>query len=354
MNQRPVQLGIIGYGGMARYHAERLKKNGIMQVVGTFDIDPMQQQAASKEGYVAYPTQQALLADKNIEAVLIATPNDCHCAIAIAAANAGKHIICEKPVALSVAELDSMEAAAKQNGVIFTVHQNRRWDPDYIAARNIMQSGVLGKMERIDTFVCGANGIPGGWRKIESHGGGMMLDWGVHILDQIFDCIRQKPISLYCRYSHVLGFAVDDGFYAQIEFEDDLTVHAHVSTNTYIQQPRWTLYGRDGTAQISDWDVHGKIILPVYGKEEIIEGIAAGNGFTKTMAYRPHESVRELPVEKPQVDADAFYKNFAAAVRGKEQPVVSVASVRKILRLMELCALSDRENAVLKTELKSL
>lgn len=354
MNARPIQMGIIGYGGMAHYHVARWHKTGYMQLVGVFDTDPARQEEARQNGYIAYPSADALLADADIEAVLIATPNDLHCPYAVAAANAGKHVLCEKPVALSVAELDEMENAAKKNGVVFTVHQNRRWDPDYIAARHILHGGMLGKISRIDTFVCGANGIPGGWRKIAAKGGGMLLDWGVHLLDQIFDCITARPVSLYCRYSHMLGFDVDDGFDAQIAFENDLTVHVRVDTNTFTPKPRWTLYGRDGTAEITDWDLNGKILLPVYGKDEEIVGIEAGNGFTKTMAYRPHDSVRELPIEKPQTDGNEFFRNFSEAVRGNEQPHVTVKSVRKVLRVMELCALSDKENAVLTTELKDL
>ncbi|MDE6399043.1 MAG: gfo/Idh/MocA family oxidoreductase, partial [Clostridiales bacterium] len=241
-----------------------------------------------------------------------------------------------------------------RNGVVFTVHQNRRWDDDYIAARQIADSGVLGKITRIDSFVCGANGIPGGWRKIAAQGGGMMLDWGVHLIDQIFDWMPASPTSLVCRYSHALGFDVDDGFDACLCYTDGLTVNVRVDTNTYSPMPRWTLYGRDGTAQITDWDLHGKIILPVYGKETEIVGIEAGNGFTKTMAYRPHDSVLERPIPRPAVDHDTFFANFAAACRGEQKPVVDVASVRKVLRCMELCALSHQKNTVLKNELQSL
>lgn len=354
MKTQPVKLGIIGLGGMGFYHAERLTQTGIMQVAGSFDTDEARQKLSRDSGYLPYPSAEALLADKNIDAVLIATPNDWHCRYAVAAANAGKHVLCEKPVALSVAELDEMEQAALKNGVVFTVHQNRRWDSDYIAAMNIINSGELGKISRIESFVCGANGIPGGWRKIKAQGGGMMLDWGVHMLDQIFQFIKEKPLSLYCRYSRTLGFDVDDGFHAVLEFEGDLTVEVRVDTNTFTKKPRWTLYGRNGTAEITDWDLNGNVILPVYGKEIELVGIKAGNGFTKTMAYRPHESVRVLPIEKPRVDGDAFYKNFVAAVHGEEKPAVDVASVRKILRVMELCALSDEKNAVLKDELKNL
>lgn len=181
-----------------------------------------------------------------------------------------------------------------------------------------------------------------------------MLDWGVHLLDQIFDCIDARPLSLFCRYSKALGFDVDDGFDAQIGFDGALTVNVRVDTNTFVRMPRWILYGRNGTAIIDDWNVNGRIILPVYGTEIETVGIEAGNGFTKTMAYRPHQSVTEQPISRPEVDHDTFYKNFAAAVRGKEKPIVTPESVLKVMRIMELCELSDKTNTVIKEIEKEL
>ena len=231
-NEAPLRIGIIGYGGMGKYHTDRLRKLGIMEIVGAYDCDPARLQAAKADGMIAYSSADALLGDNSIKAVLIATPNDIHCEYAIAAAKAGKHIICEKPAALGVSEIDEMEMAAKQNGVILTVHQNRRWDGDFIAAKQIIESGVIGKVYQIDSFVCGANGIPGGWRKTVKAGGGMMLDWGVHLLDQIFCYKTESPEYLYCEYSHALGFDVDDGFNVKLGYKDGLTVNVRVDTNS--------------------------------------------------------------------------------------------------------------------------
>ena len=78
--------------------------------------------------------------------------------------------------------------------------------------QDILASGLLGKLERVESYVMGANGIPGGWRKIKAHGGGMMLDWGVHLIDQAVVMFGGAPDSIYCSYSFAQGFDVDDGF----------------------------------------------------------------------------------------------------------------------------------------------
>lgn len=329
-----MNIVIIGYGGMGGYHAERLRKIPEITVVGTFDIDPARAAVSEKNGYKAYPTADAVFADKNVDAVLIATPNDVHPHYVELAAKAGKSVLCEKPAANDVQTFDKMVDDARKGGVILEVHQNRRWDSDFLMVRDILESGVIGKLERIESYVMGANGIPGGWRKVKAHGGGMMLDWGVHLIDQLCLLMHAPIDRLYASVGYNQGFDVDDMFTLEM-FSDGVSYNCRVDTNSFVSLPRWMLYGRDGTAIIEDWDKHGKIVTAVYGTDAVPVGIQAGNGFTKTMAYRPHEAVKEYPLPPERFNPDAFYHNFAAAVAGKEKPVVDNAQVRRVLQIME-------------------
>ena len=105
-----MKIVIIGYGGMGGYHAGCLKSysesapEAPVEVVGVYDIDPERAAAGEKAGYKAYKSPEEIWADKAVDAVLIATPNDVHAAYVEAAAKAGKHIICEKPIGMSVKE----------------------------------------------------------------------------------------------------------------------------------------------------------------------------------------------------------------------------------------------------------
>ena len=111
---------------------------------------------------------------------------------------AGKNVISEKPVALSQEELEEMIAASKKYGKLFTVHQNRRWDPDFKCVQKILADNELGKVFRIESRVQGSRGIPGDWRNQKAHGGGMVLDWGIHLLDQALRIGEgRKLISVY-------------------------------------------------------------------------------------------------------------------------------------------------------------
>mgnify|MGYP000635869501 CR=1 FL=1 len=111
-----IQLGIIGYGGMGGFHHRNASKIEGVQVVGAYDIDPVRVQVAEKNGIKGFSTLEDLLSCDEINTVLVAVPNDKHMELCVKAANAGKHVICEKPAAMNVRELDQMIAAAGRNG----------------------------------------------------------------------------------------------------------------------------------------------------------------------------------------------------------------------------------------------
>lgn len=178
-----INFAIIGYGGMGSYHVQELMPSSFAKVVGIYDIAAAAQERASADGLHVYATLDELLTDDAVEAVLIATPNDVHKELSIVALRAGKQVICEKPVAINVGELDDILAVAAETGNVFMVHQNRRWDPDFLVIRDLYQNGAIGELVQIESRVHGANGIPGDWREQAKHGGGMLLDWGVHLID---------------------------------------------------------------------------------------------------------------------------------------------------------------------------
>ena len=129
---------LIGYGGMGGWHVDKVRTlTDDFTICGVYDIKPERSAAAVEAGLFAYPTLDALLDDPKVELVTIATPNDTHLPLVTAALRAGKHVICEKPVALSSAELQVMVDTAQETGRRFPVHQNRRRDEDYLTVRNI-------------------------------------------------------------------------------------------------------------------------------------------------------------------------------------------------------------------------
>lgn len=108
--------------------------------------------------------------EEGLDAVLIATPNDLHLPYTEYFAARGKHIICEKPAALTSGYFEMMTDAAKAGGVLLIVHQNRRWDPDFLTVKQLKAEGTIGEIYDIESCVTGSHGIPLGLAESEGKG----------------------------------------------------------------------------------------------------------------------------------------------------------------------------------------
>ena len=159
------KAGIIGYGGMAGNHEKVMRVDyDRMKLKGIYDIAESRLNAAQEQGYHAYSSREELLADPEIDVVIIAATNEVHKDLAIAALRAGKHVLVEKPVTMSSEELEEIMEVAKDSCGLFTIDQNRRTNKDYILMRRSVESGKIGKPYVIESRVEGSRGMPAGWR----------------------------------------------------------------------------------------------------------------------------------------------------------------------------------------------
>ncbi|MHA6532388.1 Gfo/Idh/MocA family protein [Paenibacillus sp. BAC0078] len=340
---------IVGYGGMGSYHTQLIEENGRLKVAGTFDLLQDRRSASEAAGYPAYASYEEVLADPGVEVVLIATPNDVHKDIAISAFRAGKHVICEKPVALSSDEFTEMVKAAEGAGRVLMVHQNRRWDEDFRIIKEMYDKGTIGPLFQLESRVHGANGIPGDWRHVKEQGGGMLLDWGVHLLDQLLFMIDSKVASVSSNLSFILGNEVDDGFDAVLQFENGIKAIVEVGTTNFITLPRWYVKGTEGTAIIEDWSLTGRIVARNHESERLEPTpIRAGVGLTKTMAP-PSEGSTITEALPPAAELpSSFYDNFTDVIEGTAEPIVKNSEVLRVLKLIEAIFAAAETNQTIK------
>ncbi|OKP95943.1 Gfo/Idh/MocA family protein [Paenibacillus sp. P46E] len=349
MSSQKHTIVIVGYGGMGSYHTQLIEENGRLEVAGTFDLLEERRSASVKAGYTAYASYEEVLADPKVGTILIATPNDVHKEIAIAAFRAGKHVVCEKPVALSSDEFNEMLEAAEAAGRIMMVHQNRRWDEDFRIIKEMYEHNTIGPLFQLESRVHGANGIPGDWRHVKAQGGGMLLDWGVHLLDQLLFMIDSKVTSVSSSLSFILGNEVDDGFEALLQFENGIKAVVEVGTTNFITLPRWYVKGTEGTGIIEDWSLTGRIVTRNQESERREPTpIRAGVGLTKTMAP-PSEGATVTDVLPTAVElSSSFYTNFADVIEGTAEPIVKNAEVMRVLKLIEAIFAAAETNQTIK------
>ncbi len=338
---------LIGYGGMSVWHAQKILELEELELCGVYDILPERNALAGLQGIHAYESLEDLMEDQRVHLVTVAIPNHLHKSVCIQAMRAGKNVVCEKPVALNHEELQEMIDVSKECGVLFTVHQNRRWDEDFCMVRKIYEQGMLGKIFRIESRVHGSRGIPSDWRNQKEFGGGMILDWGVHLLDQIMLLIPSKLSSIYATLSYVTNENCDDGFTVTLKFENDTTVIVEVGTSNFINLPRWYVLGENGSAVINLWDQTGKIVMVSDWEKRDAVPVVTAAGLTKTMAPRTDETIQEYPLPKVSSDISDFYKNIVKSINGECEPIVKHHEVMRVMKLMEAIFESAEKNIVI-------
>lgn len=351
MKENKIVYGLIGFGGMGKWHTEILENVPEIELAGIYDIKEEKRKLAEEAGFHTYETEEAMLADESIDVILVATPNDTHRPIALRAMEAGKNVIVEKPATLSLKELTELEDMAGKTGRFLTVHQNRRWDEDLLTVREILKDQTMGEIFRIESRVHGSRGIPGDWRKEKAHGGGMVLDWGVHLFDQIFCLTGERRLkTVYATLTNVTNQEVDDGFTAVLRFEGGLEVLVEVGTNNFISLPRWYVLGENGSAVVEDWDLSGKIVKAFSEDEKEIVPVRTAAGLTKTMAPRREDTIRVEELPRVPGDIADFHRNVAAVLLRGEKPAVKLPEVKRVMRLMETVFESAEKNQVMEFE----
>lgn len=347
------KIAVVGYGGQGGWHCRQILNSDVAQLAGIYDIKQARMDAAEKENIHTYENVEAILSDESVDVVVVATPNDSHKELVIKALDAGKNVICEKPVDVTVEAFDQMCEAANRNGKLFTVHQNRRWDVDFLAMKQIVGSKEIGDIIRIESRIHGSRGIPSDWRCTKAQGGGMILDWGVHLIDQALQIYSDDIIEkIYCDTTNITKTEVDDGFKLTIYFESGKTAYIEVGTYNFLAMPRFYLQCQNGSALISDWTKKAHVAKLKAWNEKDVLPVQTAAGITKTMAPRDEVTLDEYDVEKPASDVHDFYRNFCAALDGKEEQLITHAQVRRVLRVMELAFESAQKGQAITIENK--
>ncbi|MGL4344004.1 MAG: Gfo/Idh/MocA family protein, partial [Cellulosilyticaceae bacterium] len=347
-------LAIIGYGGMGEWHYKNVSERiADITVVGAYDIREEVHSKIADEGLRVYQTLEELLEDESVDIVTIATPNNSHKDLAIACMRRGKNVVCEKPVTMNAAELEEVMAVQQETGKLFSVHQNRRWDKDYVIINQIAKDQTIGEFCMIETKVQGSRQAMHGWRAYKINGGGMLLDWGVHLLDQLLCMIPAPLTEIYAHTFSLYSKEVDDNVKIMMKFKNGVSAMLEVATNCFINQPRWHVIGQEGTAVVSDWSCNGGIVklnseVPMEWDDEIVYTEA---GPTRTMAPRPSETTLNLPLPEVKTEWTDYYKNIVAVLDGKEELIVKPAECLRAMKAIDFIFQSAEQNKSMSCEI---
>lgn len=336
-----VNFGILGFGFMGHIHEQTLNSLKDTEVIAICDIEEEKMKDAITEGVTKTADVDELLNIKEINTVIISVSNHVHKEVVIKAAKAGKNIICEKPAAMSVKEFDEMIAIVKDEGVLFTVHQQRRFDEDFRTAKEVYDQKALGNVFTIQSMLYGINGNMHDWHVYKKYGGGMLYDWGVHLIDQMLYMVDSKIKTITADLRNVINEEVDDYFKIWFRFENGITGEVELGTYFLADKPKWFerhwfIGGDTGSMYADGFEPEGKIarttrlLKNVPGKTTM-----TASGPTRSFGPPPEGVLMTEELPKVNVAHIMFFENYLNTLAGKEEFVVKVPEVRRVLAVME-------------------
>lgn len=326
---KELRIALIGCGGMGMRLGRSLNALEGARIAVCCDIDVNRAKAATAELGADDRVYDYLMAlqNKSIDAVIIATPNHLHAPMAINAAHAGKHVYTEKPMALSVADCDAMIAAAKKAGVKLMVGQVLRYIGQFAKAKQIIDTGELGKPFVVDIDRVNQEADREAWRRTKAETGGMLCEVHVHELD-FMAYILGEPVSAYAQSGHFGDnpYDFDDELLAIYRFRNGGISSLHASFCSSIDR------------------YHGKILCE---KGAIFFGHVPGEVIIKRADSEP-EPLDISDVPQPH---ERELGEFLEAIRTDSEPKITGADGRRAIGMAQAAYLSAETGKVVNLPL---
>lgn len=341
-----LRVGIIGCGGIAQFHAKSWQTVKDAKIVACADIIPSRAvEYAEKYGIPHhYDSAEKLLDSGGLDVVSVCTPNYAHAQPTIAAFKAGLNVLCEKPMAMNVAEAREMLKARDKAGKLLTIGHNSRFMPACSHLKSMIERGELGDLYHAKAICLRRRGMPG-WGKFHikaASGGGPLIDIGVHALDLTMwllgspepltaTGVAVRKIANRKDYWNPWGndykrkdYDVEDYASGMIRLAGGITLQveasfvAHIPKNEYYQQ----FMGVAGGATLTPFAEAGSPPIIKYANDGRSESTANYNGF-------------------PEVDSYAEEcKHFAEAIRGEHDVMVKPEETLRVQKILDSIYLS--------------
>jgi scyllo-inositol 2-dehydrogenase (NADP+) len=328
-----VGVGLIGYGAIAQAHAASITATPGLSLAAVCDVSDERRGLAAREWSVrTHARIEDLLDDAAVGLVVVGTPPSIHVDSVIAALRAGKHVVCEKPFALRVEEVDGMIDAAAARDLVLTVFQSRRWDPDFLALREVVRSGRIGEAFYMESFIGGHDHPCDFWHSHEPISGGTIYDWGSHYFDWILQLFAD-PVRTVSAHAHKLVWhdvTNSDQVRVDLTFAGGAQASFLQSDIAAARKPKWYLLGTRG-AVVGEWQAEA-VPADFPARVKVFRPTAGGSN-------------EELLALAPR-DDHGFYRNLADHLAWDEALAVTPEQARRTVAVMEAASHSIARGGV--------
>jgi len=331
-----ITAGVIGYGGafnMGKAHLSQMQQAG-MTPKAVAEIDPERLDVAREEfpGIETYSSVDEMLAKSDVQMIAIITPHNTHAELAIKCLKAGRHVCCEKPLAITTEECDEMIAAAEASGVVLSTYHNRHWDGCILrAVEQIRDKQVIGDVVRIEAHMGGYGQPRDWWRTSKEISGGILYDWGVHLLEYSLQLLDGQIME-------VSGFAKQGYWGPQTAWgadanEDEGYAVVRLSSGQWLTLTVSSIdsKGKDGQLEITGTE--GTYVFDggswsVYSQEDGVKTVRSGRN--------------------PASEGWRFYQNIADHLVKGEKLVITPEWSRRPIHILDLACKSVEANCAIK------
>lgn len=328
-----LQVGLIGYGlAGSVFHAPLIQRTPGL-VLHSIASSQRERLLRSFTDVRVFASATQMLDDPALDAVVIATPNAEHAPLAIAALQAGKHVLVDKPFALDLAQADAVVQAAHAAQRVVSVFQNRRFDADFLTLQQLLADGRLGEVAECHShFDRYRPQVRDRWRESDAPGAGLWMDLGPHLLDQMLQLFGWPQAISADLMAQREGAHSDDYFHAVLHYPRHRAI-VHAGSLVAAAQPRFAVHGSAGS-----YLKHGRDVQ----EDQLRAGIAPGApGWGLDPVHGQHIRVdteghhHVTSVDNAHGDYRRLYAAFAAAIRGEGQATVSTQQALQVMRLLE-------------------
>lgn len=325
----PFNVALVGFGYAGRtFHAPLIDACSGLVLHSVVSSRPDEVRAAWPAARPA--SFEEALADPDIALIVLATPNALHAPQAVAALNAGKAVVIDKPFALSLAEAETVAAVARDRGRMLSVFHNRRWDADFLALKAAIEAGTLGPVRTYEShFDRFRPEVRDRWRERDEPGGGIWNDLGPHLIDQAL-VLFGRPLGVSCDLAVLrAGGRATDWAHAVLRYADKRVI-LHADMTTPAPDLRFAVHGGRASWLKSGLDAQEdqlKAGLPVGGAGWGIDPLPP------TIVEGETGARRSAP--GPAGDYRAFYDGIAAALAGTGANPVPPEEALAVMEVLE-------------------
>lgn len=341
-----VRVGIAGLGRSGwGIHARIFEKIPEMyRVVAVFDqLEERLDEAKGKFGCRIYSDLDPFMADDSFELAVIAMPSYLHAAHTIEALKSGKNVVCEKPMATSLAEADAMIETANQTGRLLTVFHNRRYSPDFLKVKEVINSGRLGRLVLV-RICLHSFGRRWDWQTLSKFGGGELRNTGAHAIDQALQIIGDSEPKVSCDLQRTLTLGdAEDHVKIILNAPRSPVVDIEITHACAFPQDYWLVMGTAGGLTGGGNLLRWKYIDPNdFSLKEVDVSPTPDRSYNREELRWIEETWQQ---DESHVPAEfTFYKELYGALRYGRPLAVTPESARKVMAIIEECATQCRAN----------